>query len=72
MITYYNNFDKFKHILYASLLDIDEDNKTTTVLPQFFEQCQFTFNIEINQILGSRAESVINLQQVGVANAATN
>ena len=69
---YHNNFNKFKHIIYSTLLDIQEDINATTVFPQFLEQVQSKLYFETNLVLDLRTECVINLQQVGVANAATN
>ena len=71
MITYYNNFDKFKHIIYATLLEIPSNGHTTTVFPQFLEQCQLTL-AQNKSILRSSTEFENNLQRVGVANGATN
>ena len=71
MITYYNNFDKFKHKIYATLLELPENRETTTVIPQFFKtNQQIMFNNIINST--SRTEIENHLQQVGVANGATN
>lgn len=72
VISYYNNFDKFKHIIYSTLLNIPDSNDKATVFPLFIEQYVRTL-FRINPILGSeRTESDNSLQQVGVANGATN
>ena len=72
VINYHNNFNKFKHIIYSTLLDIQDDIDGTTVFPQFLKQSLSKLYFDTNLFLDLRNESVINLQQVGVANAATN
>ncbi|MHA2100056.1 MAG: hypothetical protein ACW99A_15380 [Candidatus Kariarchaeaceae archaeon] len=71
MITYYNNFDKFKHKIYTTLLETLELEDMTSSVSFFLQTAKTNSAYPLDLILTSEKQQEDIPQRVGVAHGAT-